>query len=412
MGLRSNVARHAARRVHVLVLEVPGWGETRMRVEAELARRGWASATSPADADVLLVCGAPGEELESVCARLWSQLPGPRVRAAVISASDVASTLERAAEELLDEGRQQSDARTRSRQPAKPRDETAHTQHAAHGSSGESTEHNVDMHVDMKMDTDMDTDTDMDMDMDMDMPMPGGIPLANGGPDRDGLEMDVLHVPLGPVLPHWPAGLVVRCVLQGDVIVNAEAEVLSAAAQPSGDGPVGGDSRRLADDERRLAVIRRSDAAVQVLALAGWSFAAGRARRIRDAVASGTALVDAAADLDKLAQSVGRSWALRWTLKGITVGDTLADAQDGMGQSGSETVRGRLVGWLDEARRIARDDKAEGAYELPDNMALQRSLLSEIPRLLNGTDVATARLIVAGLAIETTHVTQTPKQRT
>ncbi|WP_146070638.1 hypothetical protein [Cryobacterium sp. M91] len=361
------------------MLEVPGWGETRMRVEAELARRGWVPATSPADADVLLVCGAPGEELASVCDRLWSQLPGPRVRKAVITASDVAATLERAAEELLDEGRQHSDARIRSRQPSEPRDASAHD------SADEPTEHNM----------------DMDMDMDMDMPMPGGIPLANGAPDRDGLEMDVLHVPLGPALPHWPAGLVVRCVLQGDVIVSAEAEVLPAAAQPHGDGPVGGESRRSADDERRLAVIRRSDAAVQVLALAGWSFAADRARRIRDAVASGTALVDAAADLDKLAQSVGRSWTLRWTLKGITVGDALAHADDGMGQSGSETVRGRLVGWLDEARRIARDDTAEGGYELQDALALQRNLLSEIPRLLNGADVATARLIIAALAIET-----------
>ena len=32
----------------------------------------------------------------------------------------------------------------------------------------------------------------------MSMPEPGGIPLAGGGPDRDGLEMDVLTVPLGP----------------------------------------------------------------------------------------------------------------------------------------------------------------------------------------------------------------------
>ena len=381
MGLRSSMAGHSTRRVHVLVLEVPGWGETRMRVEAELARRGWAPATSPADADVLLVCGEPGEELESVCARLWSQLPGPRVCAAVITASDVAATLDRAVDELLDDARQQSDARTRSRQPAEPSDKTVHTEHAAHDGSGESTEH--------------------DIDMDMDMPMPGGIPLATGGPDRDGLEMDVLHVPLGPVLPHWPAGLVVRCVFQGDVIVSAKAEILPAAAQPSGDVLAASDSYRLADDERRRAVIRRSDAAVQVLALAGWSFAAGRARRIRDAVASGTALVDAAVDLDKLAQSVGRSWTLRWTLKGITVGDALAHPDDGMGQSGSETVRGRLVGWLDEARRIARDDTTERAYELQDTLALQRSLLSELPRLLNGTDVATARLIIAALAIET-----------
>ncbi|WP_105036518.1 hypothetical protein [Cryobacterium aureum] len=387
------MAGHATRRVHVLVLEVPGWGETRMRVEAELARRGWAPAISPADADVLLVCGEPGQELESVCARLWSQLPGPRVRAAVITASDVASTLDRAVDELLDEASQQSDARTRSRRPAEPRDEIAHTEHAAHGSSSESTE------------------PDMDMDMDMDMPKPGGIPLANGGPDRDGLEMDVLHVPLGPVLPHWPAGLVVRCVLQGDVIVSAKAEILPAA-QPSGDGLVPDDRRPLADDERRRAVIRRSDAAASVLALAGWSFAAGRARRIRDAVASGTALLDVTADLDKLARSVARSWTLRWTLKGITVGECLAHADDGMGQSGSETVRGRLIGWLEEARRTARDDKAEGAYELQDPLALQRSRLGEIPRLLNGTDIATARLIIAALAIETAPVAQTPQSRT
>ncbi|WP_146069802.1 hypothetical protein [Cryobacterium sp. M15] len=399
MGLRSTLAGRATRRVHVLVLEVPGWGETRMRVEAELARRGWTSATSPADADVLLVCGEPGEELESARARLWSQLPGPRVRTAVNTASDVASTLDRAMDELLDDARQHSDARTRSRQPAKPRDETAHTEHAAPGDSIESTEHDADMNM------------NMDMDMDMDMPMPGGIPLASGGPDRDGLEMDVLHVPLGPVLPHWPAGLVVRCVLQGDVIASAQAEILPAAAQPIGDGLVAGDSGRSVDDTRRLAVIRRSDAAASVLALAGWSFAAGRARRIRDAVASGTALLDVAADLDKLAQSVGRSWTLRWTLKGITVGDTLAQAENVMGQSGSETVRGRLIGWLDEARRTARDDKAEGAYELQNPLALQRSLLSEIPRLLNGTDIATARLIIAALEIETAPVTQTPPSR-
>ncbi len=302
-------------------------------------------------------------------------------------------------DELLDDARQHSDARTRSRQPAKPRDETAHTEHAAPGDSIESTEHDADMNM------------NMDMDMDMDMPMPGGIPLASGGPDRDGLEMDVLHVPLGPVLPHWPAGLVVRCVLQGDVIASAQAEILPAAAQPIGDGLVAGDSGRSVDDTRRLAVIRRSDAAASVLALAGWSFAAGRARRIRDAVASGTALLDVAADLDKLAQSVGRSWTLRWTLKGITVGDTLAQAENVMGQSGSETVRGRLIGWLDEARRTARDDKAEGAYELQNPLALQRSLLSEIPRLLNGTDIATARLIIAALEIETAPVTQTPPSR-
>ncbi len=79
---------------------------------------------------------------------------------------------------------------------------------------------------------------DMDMDMDMEM-APSGIPLAEGGEDRDGLEMDVLHLPLGPVLPHWPAGLVLRCALQGDVVVEATAEVLAAA--DAADGPDGSD---------------------------------------------------------------------------------------------------------------------------------------------------------------------------
>ena len=37
-----------------------------------------------------------------------------------------------------------------------------------------------------------------------DMGMPGGLPMADRGPDRDGLRLDQLHVPLGPVLPDCP----------------------------------------------------------------------------------------------------------------------------------------------------------------------------------------------------------------
>src|SRR5699024_7110981 len=62
----------------------------------------------------------------------------------------------------------------------------------------------------------------------MDM-APEGISLAQGGQDRDGLEMDVLHLPLGPVLPFWPAGLVLDCSLQGDVVVDAAASVVDGS---------------------------------------------------------------------------------------------------------------------------------------------------------------------------------------
>src|SRR5262249_60647037 len=89
----------------------------------------------------------------------------------------------------------------------------------------------------------------MDMPGDMDMAMgdemvrdggmrmnggfqtPGGLPTASPGEDRDGLKLDQLHVPLGPFLPDWPAGLVVRVTLQGDVIQYATAEVVGATAE-------------------------------------------------------------------------------------------------------------------------------------------------------------------------------------
>jgi hypothetical protein len=43
-----------------------------------------------------------------------------------------------------------------------------------------------------------------------------GLPMAREGDDRVGLRLGRLHVPLGPVLPDWPAGLVMRLTLQGD----------------------------------------------------------------------------------------------------------------------------------------------------------------------------------------------------
>ncbi len=67
---------------------------------------------------------------------------------------------------------------------------------------------------------------------------PAGIPLAGGAQDRDGLEMDVLHVPLGPVLTHWPAGLVLRCRLHGDVVADASgAGRTRRGARPRGPRP-------------------------------------------------------------------------------------------------------------------------------------------------------------------------------
>ena len=87
MGLNEILARFAVRAATVLVVEVPGHGATRMELEEQLLHRGWRPAWTPADADVLAVCGTPGPELSELVDRLWEQLPGPRVRADITSPS-------------------------------------------------------------------------------------------------------------------------------------------------------------------------------------------------------------------------------------------------------------------------------------------------------------------------------------
>lgn len=379
MGLTTRIARLAVRNAHVLVVEVPGWAGTRMAVECEIARRGWTLATSPADSDVLLVCGRPGDELREVAERIWAQLPGPRVRALIERADDAAVVLEGAKADLLDETKQRADAQTRPREFSPVTDDgTGHEQHG--DVSPAEASHDMG-----------------EMDMDMDMPMPGGIPLASGGDDRDGLEMDVLNVPLGPVLPYWPAGLVVRCVLQGDVIVSAEADILAAAGIPiEGSGSA---------DEGRRQAIRRCDDAARLLAISGWSSAAVRARAIRDALGSGIPTVETAGQLDALSRRVKRSRLLRWSLKGVPALDPEApnppNPRTDPAPTDPATVSGRLVAWLDESARFARGEAVAGLAALRDDAVLQRRLLEAIPELVEGTDIGTARLAVASLGLDT-----------
>lgn len=107
------------------------------------------------------------------------------------------------------------------------------------------------------------------------MAMPAGLPMADRAPDRDGLMLDRLHLPLGPVLPFWPAGLVLHVGLQGDVVQEAAAEVLDAGgrAEPFWDGPW---RRALAGDAVSRGAVARQRAAchldslARLLGVAGW----------------------------------------------------------------------------------------------------------------------------------------------
>ncbi|MFG2058721.1 hypothetical protein ACGFI9_32330 [Micromonospora sp. NPDC048930] len=219
----------------------------------------------------------------------------------------------------------------------------------------------------------------------MDM-APGGIPLASGGEDRDGLEMDLLHLRLGPLLAYWPAGLVLRCTLQGDVIVDAETSLIAA------DNPTAaGEPRHLREDRRRFAA-RRCDNAASLLKLAGWDDAASRARRIRDTLLFTDDSDGPAAELHRLRRMVGRSWWLRWSLRRVGPLDAQDLARRGSPATVTGDVRDRLLAMLDRAANSIAGQQPTGP--------LLGVPVDAIPDLVRGWDLATARLIVASLDLD------------
>lgn len=362
MGLSDAIARSASRHAHALVVEVPGSWRTRMAVERNLFARGWRLAYSPADADVLVVCGEPGPGLAEAIEGVWHQMPGPRVRVDVHAGDEVDARLDEAHTGLLDTDHHRRDAQQRPTasellaEQAGPRAES-------HGGHGDTDHASAGGHEGMEM-------------------SPGGIPLAEGGEDRDGLEMDVLQVRFGPVLPHWPAGLVLRCSMQGDVIVEAQAELV--------DGPA-----RQEDDV--IGPARGIDNIASLLALAGWDDAAAEARRIRDtALEPGDGA--AGSELERLRRRVRRSWTLRWSLRGVRrLSDKEAHAR-GLPADAVGDTYDRLIGMLDRAvAGVAAT--AAGDTGTRTNDAGRTLPTDHLSHLVMGLDLATARLVLASLDI-------------
>lgn len=344
MGLSSALARLASRRMHVLVVEHPGAFVTRVRAERAVTARGWVLATSPADADALLECGAADDErLVTALQRVWSQVPGPRSRGQLLSVADAETTLDA----LADGYREWSADAAR----AEPGHEQPDGQD--HPDDGKGNDMN-----------------DMD---DMDMTGPGGIALASGSDDdRDGLEMDVLHLPLGPVLASWPAGLVVTCTLAGDVIAGVEVDVARAEAATD-----------THTEAAPTATAYRLDAAARVLDLAGAPGLAARARSARNQVLD--ELRAETPDLDDLSRRVARSRALRWSLR--RVGRVSRQQVDDHGWPGA---------WVGDAHdRLLR--LTATSTEPPSAATGLDTLGRALPDLLVGAELAAARLTVASL---------------
>ncbi|MFC6934691.1 hypothetical protein ACFQHO_33040 [Actinomadura yumaensis] len=196
------------------------------------------------------------------------------------------------------------------------------------------------------------------------MGAPAGLAMAERADDRDGLRLDVLHVPLGPVLNAWPAGLRVDLSLQGDVVQAADVTVV----ERGGGGSFWGGR----------PVARRLDSVGRLAEVAGWPAAARRAAELRDAVLDGRS-----PGLDAFARWIGRSWALRWMTRGVgTVTPELA-GRYGLPEG---DVAARLDGWLAQidGRAVPRDEPSGAA-------------LAVLPELLDGVELGEARLIVASL---------------
>ena len=344
MGVREAIARSAGRRAHVLLVEVPGHWRTRTEVERAVLARGWSMALSPADADLIAVCGDPRPRLGEAIEAVWHQMPGPRVRVEVTDHTQVEAALDDAGASLLDVDHHRRDAHTR---PG-----AADLVSDGEGEDHGSMDHGSMDHGDMQM-------------------APSGIALAEGGQDRDGLEMDVLHLRLGPVLQYWPPGLLLRCALQGDVVTGARAELLDADTGQDDVEPAAGAARTL-------------DNVVSLLALAGWAEGAAEARRARDAMLEDPAA--AASRLLRLQRRVRRSRVLRWSLRGLRpLGPEDLGPHDLGARLGGDTYD-RLLGMLERA----------GDHDVRAVPPLDVDLL---PRLVTGLDLAAARLVVASLDV-------------
>jgi hypothetical protein len=155
--------------------------------------------------------------------------------------------------------------------------------------------------------------------------------------------------------------------LQGDVIQEAEAEVVDAASGSRFWGP----------SERALA--RELDALATLLGVAGWARPAARVRRLRDrALREGPGDSDLAGGARQLVRQVRRSRTLRWSLRGLRVGsiDLLAGLE----------------------RRL---NAVEVALSDPGAEPTPRPAVADVPDLVVGAELAVARLVVAALDPDT-----------
>jgi hypothetical protein len=414
MDLTGVLLRAGAARPHVLAVTMPGATAVRLAAEEQLRHRGWPTAMTPADADILLIAGDPVSPMTEVLAEIWTAMPAPRARAGASGPGEVAAALEAARAQLGDRTRQQALGAAGTGRSQLGHGIGADDQAVREHSAGSGGHHGREAAGGGPGDMDGGEHSRAMGGMNMGgMAMPGGLPMADRGEDRDGLRLDQLHVPLGPVLPDWPAGLVIRVTLQGDVIQQAEPEALGAGGGSFWDEPwarAAAGEVVATGDAAGCRTAAHLDSLGRFLAVAGWDAAAATARRLRDDVLAGAPSGRLRRDAHRFTRRVARSRTLAWLTGGLGVlsaSDAAAATVRGPALRAAGDVTARYRRWCAEldGALVALDDGSPldpAAMEPPrgpadDTGAPSAGLLAVLPRLLTGTELAGARLIVASL---------------
>lgn len=453
MGLIGGLLRLAATRPRVLVVPMPGATAVRLAVEGELRRRGWPTAAVPAEAGVLLVAGeeVPGfaallDEAErgmvppACCVR--ARRPGEAVEALDAARRHLANLDVQRSAALARADARRGGPQDRGAQPAggsgatggqdrphgephqghcergahdpeqggdqhQPAEDAGHHVHAQHGGTA---------HGHARPPAQRGGHDGHGMHGMGGMGMPAGLPMAGRGEDRDGLRLDRLRLPLGPILADWPAGLLLRLTVQGDVVQRADVETVTGCGGEGGSWWTVPWSRARSGEPVTVGEAVRRRAAAQLdslgrfLAVAGWADAATTARWLRDDLIAGTPQEVMRRRVGRFAHRVGRSWTLRWLTRGL--GRLDADTAAGAGVTGPAwraggDVTDRYRQWLaDVIEDVAGLDdgspldptSAEGPRgRLDGRRPPSAALVDVLPGLLAGAELAGARLIVASL---------------
>ncbi|MFF7642916.1 hypothetical protein ACFZCX_22030 [Streptomyces canus] len=412
----------------------------------------------PAVADLVVVAGAPESEDVEWLKALWRQVPHPKTLVTLGQPGHVGEELD-AGLSLLATGEQGQPEAGRSERSAgaEPstesgehhghghREQHAHMDHHMHGSDETSSpprdhapqddhlgheahdshegheghEGQTDSHHEQSAHDGHEGHEGHDMHghggHDMSEMTVAGLPMADRADDRDGLRLDLLHVPLGPALNDWPCGLVLRVSLQGDVVQHAEVEYVHAGTSqdPFWNEPwlraVRGDAVTR-DSAARRRCGAHLDSLGRFLAVIGWGDSAARARRLRDEVLTHAPTGQLSADLLRLVRQVTRSRTLRWLARGL--GPLPAARAVELGVSGPALAADgdaydRVQAWLEEMRRAVDEfgdtqpltsEEVTGPRGRVDGARPpSRSLLDALPELLHGVEFAAARVIVASL---------------